>query len=232
MNAAERYRLLHGPYHPPALRKGDRATCLYRDSDVIITGWSHEPISWPRCRALGTKGGSGLLVDEELARAVRCESALANRYLWGVSAKAVWNWRKALGVGRMDSEGSRRLILDASHAGADALKRNGLTKEQCRRAGERAKRLNLIRYARAKPARLPWTAAEEVLLGTAADSVVARGDRTQCRGGSAEAHSQWHFDQAGPATAAGRQADSRERRTNRQSGRPFALPLPARRQIA
>jgi hypothetical protein len=29
--------LLAGPYHPPALRKGDRAFCLYRDTDVVIT---------------------------------------------------------------------------------------------------------------------------------------------------------------------------------------------------
>ena len=33
-------RLLHGPYNPPAVRRGDLATCLYRDSDVIITGVS------------------------------------------------------------------------------------------------------------------------------------------------------------------------------------------------
>lgn len=174
MNNRERFKLLHGPYHPPALRKGDRATCLYRDSDVIITGWSHGPIAWPRCRALGTKGGAGLLVDEELARAVRCESALAIRYLWGVSTKAVWNWRKALGVNRVNNEGSQRLIRDAAQAGADVLKQNGLTAEQCRRAGERAKRLNLIQYAHAKPARPRWTEEQEALLGTASDRAIAR----------------------------------------------------------
>ncbi len=53
----DKYRLLHGPYEPPPLRKGDRTTCLYRDADVVITGWSDGPIRWPRCRALGRRGG-------------------------------------------------------------------------------------------------------------------------------------------------------------------------------
>jgi hypothetical protein len=33
-----------------------------------------------------------LLVDEELARAVRSESKRAIRFWWGVSADAVHNW--------------------------------------------------------------------------------------------------------------------------------------------
>jgi hypothetical protein len=73
-------RLLHGPYTAPSLKRGDKATCLYRDGDVIITGWCDARISWPRCQLPGTRGGSGLLVDEELARAVRCESSMAIRY--------------------------------------------------------------------------------------------------------------------------------------------------------
>jgi hypothetical protein len=77
------YHLHHGPYNPPALRRGDKASCLYRDGDVVITSWSDGRISWPRCRRLGTRGGSGLLVDEELARAVRLESSLAIQYWWG-----------------------------------------------------------------------------------------------------------------------------------------------------
>jgi hypothetical protein len=65
------------------LKRGDRATCLYRDADVRITGWSNGPIPWPPCKIPGQRGGSGLLVDAELARAVRSESALAVRYLCG-----------------------------------------------------------------------------------------------------------------------------------------------------
>jgi hypothetical protein len=30
MNVRDRVKLLFGPYKPPALRKGDRATCRYR----------------------------------------------------------------------------------------------------------------------------------------------------------------------------------------------------------
>jgi hypothetical protein len=71
------YQLRHGPYNPPALRRGYRTTCLFRDGDVIITGWSDARISWPRCRRPDTRGGgSGLLVDEELARAIRLGSSL------------------------------------------------------------------------------------------------------------------------------------------------------------
>jgi hypothetical protein len=36
--------LLAGPYQAPAVRKGDRASCLYRDSDVIVTSWTAAPI--------------------------------------------------------------------------------------------------------------------------------------------------------------------------------------------
>src|SRR5438105_3906799 len=109
MNATDRHRLLHCPYHPPALRRGDLATCLLRDGEVVITGWSAARIAWPRCGALGTHGGgSGLLVDEELARAVRLEPAIAIRYWWGVSEWAVWHWRQVLGVPRFN-EGSARL---------------------------------------------------------------------------------------------------------------------------
>jgi len=87
---------LHGPYRAPALKKGDRGTCLFRDADVIVTSWTGARIPWPRCRLLeGKGGGSGLLVDEELARAVRCESALAVRY-----ARRAGQWRRGQGAVR------------------------------------------------------------------------------------------------------------------------------------
>src|SRR5947209_8335268 len=94
----ENAKLLFGPYTPPALRKGDRTHCLYRDALVVVTAWSDGRISWPRCRALGHRGGSGLLVDEELARAIRSESASALMFWWGITGSTVALWRTALGV--------------------------------------------------------------------------------------------------------------------------------------
>jgi hypothetical protein len=61
----------------PALKRGERTRCLYRDCDVVITSRTDARIPWRRCRAIGTRGGSGLLVDEELLRAIRTQSAEA-----------------------------------------------------------------------------------------------------------------------------------------------------------
>jgi hypothetical protein len=155
--------------------KGDHAFCLARDCDVVVTSWTDARISWPRCRSLGTRGGgSGILVDDELARAIRHESAAAIRYWWGVNVSTMAWWRRALGVGWTDSPGSRRLRQAASDAGALALKLNGLPDAVCDRMSERAKRLNLISFAQAKPARPSWTQAELGLLGKMPDATVAK----------------------------------------------------------
>jgi hypothetical protein len=119
MRDADRFKLLHGPYRPPALRRGDRTVCVLRDCDVVITTWTDAPISWPRCRALGRRGGSGVLLDEKLARAVRCEAAIAIAYWWNVGLDVVWRWRKALGVTVMNNERSHSLRKAASEAGAE-----------------------------------------------------------------------------------------------------------------
>jgi len=80
MNDADRFKLLYGPYRSPPLRRGDRTTCLFRDGEVIVTGWSDARIAWPRCRLICAQGGSGLLVDEESCR--RSSSRLrADRWL-------------------------------------------------------------------------------------------------------------------------------------------------------
>jgi len=52
-------KLLHGPYQPPALKKGDRAFCLFRDADVIVTSWTAARLPWPRCRLADGPGGGG-----------------------------------------------------------------------------------------------------------------------------------------------------------------------------
>src|SRR5262249_30148056 len=125
----ERVRLLAVPYHPPALRVGDRTDCLLRGA-VVVTGWTDGPISWPRGRPVGQKRGHpSLLVEAELARAIRTESAAALRHWWGVSVGVVWGWRKALGVGRMNCQGSRLRMLAASALGAEALRDQPLSPE-------------------------------------------------------------------------------------------------------
>jgi transcriptional regulator with XRE-family HTH domain len=88
MTDCERFKLLFRLYKAPPLKRGDRAACLFRDTLVVVTSWTDARIPWPRCRALdSTGGGSGLLVDEELARAVRHESAAALMWWWRASAR-------------------------------------------------------------------------------------------------------------------------------------------------
>jgi len=167
--------LLHGPYRAPALRRGDRAFCLLRDCAVVVTGWSDAPIPWPRCRGLeGTRGGgSGLLLDEELARAVRCESAAAIRHWWGVGEGAVWRWRKALGVTRLSNERTRELYRRSGRAAGAAMKARAWTPQEreARRqlALEQNTAAGLEKY-RPSPR---WRNREERLLGKLADAEVA-----------------------------------------------------------
>jgi hypothetical protein len=55
---------------------------------------------------VSVRGGSGLLVDEELLRAIRSGSSLALQYWFGVGEATVWKWRQAFGVSRHGTEGS------------------------------------------------------------------------------------------------------------------------------
>jgi len=171
MRNTDRHRLLHGPYHPPALRRGDRATCLLRDAEVVITGWSAGRIAWPRCQRLGTRGGSGLLVDEELARAVRLESSLAIQHWWGVSGVAVWHRRKALGVEKLN-EGSARLRGDMNRELGDGLRGKMLPPGQVERRQQTARKLGLWPTGRWKGR--GWTKDQLRLLGKLPDGEVAK----------------------------------------------------------
>ncbi len=133
MKPADRVKLLYGPYTAPPLKPGDRATCLYRDCDVVVTSWTDARIPWPRCRALRARGDSGLLFTDELVRAVRSESAAALRYWFGVGVWAVWRWGKALAVPRASTDGSRRLIRAAAEKGAARLRGKRLPAERAKR---------------------------------------------------------------------------------------------------
>src|SRR6266566_3228369 len=127
----ERLKLLFGPYKAPRLRRRDRAFCLFRDCDVVITSWTDARISWPRCRALHhRRGRPGLLVDTKLLRAIQTESEAAIVYWFGVSPFMVWKWRKAFGIGQWETEGSRRLHQALSETGAAVLRDKPLSREQ------------------------------------------------------------------------------------------------------
>jgi hypothetical protein len=181
MRERDRVKLLGGPYWAPRLRVGDVTRCLYRDRDVIITGWSDAPIPWPRCRPRGGRGGGGgLLVDEELARAIRTESAAALMHHWGVGVKAVWNWRRCFAIGRTDTPGSARLVQAAAEKGADAVKVKEWTEEERERKRQLSTELNLGQHLSPGYNLGPWWTAEELaLLGTAPDDeIAARMGRT------------------------------------------------------
>ena len=171
----DRIKLLFGPYRSPSLRRGDRAYCLFRDCLVVITSWTDAPIPWPRCRVLdGPGGGSGLLVDGELARAVCHESAAAVCHWWGTCQGAVKRWRKALDVTRTNNEGSQRLIHTAADLGGEALAARGLTPEEIEQRRVQARNMNLSQYL-PKGYHGPWWTDEEIaLLGTMADEQVAK----------------------------------------------------------
>jgi hypothetical protein len=142
---------------------------------VIVTGWSDGPIPWPRCRALGTRGGgSGLLLDEVLARAVRNESVAAICHHWKVHSGVVWRWRKALGVGWTDSEGTRRLMRAAAKAGARVIRERPFTAAERDQRRQQAVELDLGRHLRTGYHGRRWTAEEIALLGKVPDAEVAR----------------------------------------------------------
>lgn len=102
-------KLIFGPHYPPPLRKGDRAFCFVRDCDVVITSWTDARISWPKCRSVGTRGGYSMLVNEELARAIRNESASA-------SETTATN-RQGVESGSTSKNGLPRAAMDAEAIG-------------------------------------------------------------------------------------------------------------------
>jgi hypothetical protein len=164
-------QLLHGPYTSQPVAKGDRVDCLLR-GDAIVTSWSDGRIPWPKCRRVGERGGHGLLLDDELARAVRSESSLALQHWFGVTATVVWRWRKTLGVGQWEPEGSRRLHQVVSQKGAERTRGQKLPADQVERRRQTALTLGLrppgFIHGR------PWTRKELAIVGTLPDAEVSR----------------------------------------------------------
>jgi hypothetical protein len=183
----DKVRLLHGPYEPPPLRQGARTTCLYRDADVVITGWSDGRISWPRCRALGVRGGSGLLVCEELARAGTEGSRRLCRAAWERAKAAVRG--KPLSPEQVEERRRRALelnlgqYLDPGHGAgwwegelallgklpdAEVARQTGRTRDAVRQKRQE------LRLPNPDGGRPGWTEEELSLLGTLPDAEVAR----------------------------------------------------------
>jgi hypothetical protein len=159
---------LIGRYPVPAVRKGKRVTCLFRDGEAVITGVQDAPIPWPRCRRVGTRGGSGLWVNETLVRAIRTESSLALQHHFGVSAETVWRWRKSFGVRRLGTPGSEALHAELSARGTAGIKAKTWTDAERDAKSERSKRLGLK-----PPGRPRWTKAGDAILGTMNDKAAA-----------------------------------------------------------
>src|SRR5207244_7991693 len=161
------------PYRPLAFRRGDRTSCLYRDAAVVITGWTGARVEWPRCRPLESGGGSGVLVEEELLRAIHTESSLALQYWFGVSEYTVWRWRKAFGISRWGTQGSRELHQRVSEAGASKLRGKARPRELVRRTVETKKAKGYV-LPTGRWDDAGWKPAEVALLGTLPDAEVTR----------------------------------------------------------
>jgi hypothetical protein len=101
---------LPGPVTTPAAHTGSGSS-TFRSVEVVIYDWTIGPISWPlRYHAETRAFGKGILVEDELARAIRHESATVLAHWWGVCGATVRKWRRAFGIHRTATEGSRQLI--------------------------------------------------------------------------------------------------------------------------
>lgn len=100
--------------------------------------FSSARIPWPRVQPVGQRGGCGLLVNEELARAIRTESAAALKCHFGASQTTIWAWRKCFEVGGYTRTlGTRTAHHAASKLGAAAVKAKEWSDEG--RSGDRAR---------------------------------------------------------------------------------------------
>jgi hypothetical protein len=115
-----------------------------------------------------------LIVEEELAQAVRCESVVAVSYWWGIGRTTVAKWRKALDVTRQNNEGSQVLIHAATAKALEAAREVGVSPEECAQRSERARVIQPWRFFPPVPRGHAWTEEDIALLGTMRDSEVAR----------------------------------------------------------
>jgi hypothetical protein len=110
-------KLLYGPYRSPLAKPGDWLVDE-RLGLVRVIGWTDARLSWPK---LAQRGPASPVVTEELARAIRKESALAVSYWWGVSKDRVQRWRRELDVGRV-TPGTSALLSEINRSADAALR--------------------------------------------------------------------------------------------------------------
>jgi transposase-like protein len=167
---------LHGIYARPAVKRGQWAHCLIRNDDVIVTGWTDAPLSWPRGHvpSTSTGGGIGLVVTEELARAIKNESARAVCYWWGIGRTTVAKWRKKLEVTKHNNEGTHLLVAEATEKNRQLAYQTELSPEEHERRSKLASSLRLWETSPRVTYGVEWTPESLALLGTMPDPEVAR----------------------------------------------------------
>lgn len=102
-------QLRFGPYGlPRGLAVGDSVWCHYRRRNVVIGSISDAQMQWFQA---GRGSGTGLIVCGDLVRAVQMESVSAVAHHWGICADTVSNWRRVLGVPRMN-RGSKAVFQE------------------------------------------------------------------------------------------------------------------------
>jgi hypothetical protein len=112
------------------------------------------------------------LVDQELLRAIRTESALAIRQCWGVISTTAWRWRQAFGVDHLGTPGSKLLHWVTSERGAEARRGQNVSAEEiARRVATRKAKGGYVMPMRW--AEKGWKPEEIALLGTMADEQLA-----------------------------------------------------------
>jgi hypothetical protein len=123
---------------------------------------------------VGRRSRPALIVTEELARAVRGESAKAIRWWWGVGVKTVWRWRCSLGVTRKNNPGTIALMRQASEKGASVVRGKRLSEEDIERRGRTALELNLGRMLVPGYHGPRWADEQLMLLGMMTDDEAAQ----------------------------------------------------------
>jgi hypothetical protein len=165
---------LIGTYTTPAVRKGERVSCLYRDCECVVTSFHDGRIVWPRVQPREQRGGYGLWVNEDMVQAIRTESAGALMYWFGVSCSTVWKWRKTFGVkGKFGTPGSEKAHSKASREGAKGMKAKEWTKAERTAKGKLSRKLGLKPGPRWTAGNGGWTAEQLALLGTDHDEAIA-----------------------------------------------------------